>query len=303
MSGKPLSDLEQALSDSRELLSQREDELARVNRELIETNTGIVALYTELDEKTKQLEQTEALLRVRNEDLKAFAHTVAHDLKAPLRGISGYAEELDRKHQAAMTERALFCLSQIKVAAHHLDHLIDDLLNFARLDAAAPSFAELNLRHLIDAILADRSLAIKEHGAEVTVEIPFMTLCSWESGLLQVLANLIDNALKFSRQARPPRIAIRAEEVATGWRLSVSDNGVGFDMKYHERIFGLFNRLVPAEDFEGTGAGLAIVKKVLDKLGGSISVESQPGHGAAFHVELPNPSHPLPTAEGNRSQP
>jgi signal transduction histidine kinase len=227
------------------------------------------------------------LLLVRNEDLKAFAHTVAHDLKAPLRGISGYAEELDRKHLSGMSERAYFCLSQIRVATRHLDHLIDDLLHFARLDTATPTFVDLNLRRMIEAILADRSLAIKEHGAEVTVDIPFMTLCSWESGLLQVLANLIDNALKFSRHARPPRIAIRAEAVATGWRLSVSDNGVGFDMKYHARIFGLFNRLVPAEDFEGTGAGLAIVKKVLDKLGGSIRAEAQPGQGATFIVELP----------------
>ena len=104
-----------------------------------------------------------------------------------------------------------------------------------------------------------------------------------------MLTNLIDNALKYSRQASPPRLSIRAEELAHAWRLVVSDNGIGFDMQYHDRIFGLFNRLVRAEDFEGTGAGLAIVKKVLDKLEGTIRAESQPGQGAAFHVELPKP--------------
>jgi signal transduction histidine kinase len=303
MNSEAIGVLNQELIVMRELLQQRDEELTAVNRELTETNSGIVALYNELDEKTQRLEQTERMLRARNEDLKAFAHTVAHDLKAPLRGILGYANEMERKHRAGLGERVLFCLSQILVATHHLDQLIDDLLNFARLDATAPSFVEFNLPDLVTAILHDRSLAIKEQGVEVTLDIPFVTMCSWKSGLLQVLANLIDNALKFSRRSMPPRIGIRAKQIATGWRLVVTDNGVGFDLKHRERIFGLFNRLVRDEDFEGTGAGLAIVKKVLDKLGGSISVESQPGQGATFYVELPDPLHPLPLVDGNRSQP
>jgi signal transduction histidine kinase len=281
--------LDDELRAVRDLLRQREQELASVNRELIETNTGIVALYTELEDKTQRLEATERLLRVRNEDLKGFAHTVAHDLKAPLRGIAGYADELERKHQTGLSDRARFCLSQILVATGNLDQLIEDLLQFARLDTAAPTFVELNLRSLIDAVLRDRALAINEHGVEMTVDISFTTLRTWESGLLQVLSNLIDNALKFSRRATPPRIAIRAEEVDDGWRLSVGDNGIGFDIKFQERIFGLFNRLVRADEFEGTGAGLAIVKKVLDKLGASIRAESLPGQGATFHVHLPRP--------------
>jgi signal transduction histidine kinase len=290
MSSVPTSSpLEEELRATRDLLRQREEEVARVNRELIETNTGIVALYTELEDKTQRLEETERLLRARNEDLKGFAHTVAHDLKAPLRGIAGYADELERKHQGGLSERARFCLGQILIATRNLDQLIEDLLQFARLDTAAPSFVELNLRGLIDAILRDRSLVINEHGVEVTVEIPFASLRSWETGISQVLSNLIDNALKFSRQAAPPRIAIRAEEVGDGWRLSVADNGIGFDMKFQERIFGLFNRLVRADEFEGTGAGLAIVRKVLDKLGASIRAESRPGQGATFYVDLPPP--------------
>jgi light-regulated signal transduction histidine kinase (bacteriophytochrome) len=287
--------LEEELLATRDLLRQREEELASVNRELIETNTGIVALYTELEDKSQRLEETECLLRARNEDLKGFAHTVAHDLKAPLRGIAGYADELERKHQDGLSERARFCLGQILVATRNLEQLIEDLLQFARLDTAAPIFVELNPRGLIDAILRDRSLAISERGVEVTVDIPFTALRTWETGMSQVLSNLIDNALKFSRQAKPPRIAIRAEEVGDGWRLSVADNGIGFDMKFQERIFGLFNRLVRADEFEGTGAGLAIVRKVLDKLGASIRAESQPGRGATFYVDLPPP--PLASKE------
>jgi signal transduction histidine kinase len=114
-----------------------------------------------------------------------------------------------------------------------------------------------------------------------------MTLHTWQRGLHQVLSNLIDNALKYSCNAKPPRLRIAAEAMPGGWRISVSDNGIGFDMKYHDRIFGLFNRLVRASEFEGTGAGLAIVKKLIDKLGGSIRAESAPGAGATFFVELP----------------
>jgi hypothetical protein len=249
----------------------------------------MVALYTELENQTERLQVAEQSLRARNEDLKGFAYTVSHDLKAPLRGITGYAEELERKHKAGLGERAQFCMTQILTATRNLDHLIDDLLHYSRTDAETSALTEVNLRWLIEAILKDRTLVIAELHAEVTVDLFFATLWTWEPGLIQVLTNLIDNALKYSRLASPPRFSIRAEELAHAWRLVVSDNGIGFDMQYHDRIFGLFNRLVRAEDFEGTGAGLAIVKKVLDKLGGTIRAESQPGQGAAFHVELPKP--------------
>jgi light-regulated signal transduction histidine kinase (bacteriophytochrome) len=102
-----------------------------------------------------------------------------------------------------------------------------------------------------------------------------------------VLTNLVDNAIKYSRKAKPPCIRIQAEDLGENWRLVIRDNGIGFDMKYHELIYGLFNRLQHQDEFEGTGAGLAIVKKVVDKLNGRIWAESQPGLGTAFYVELP----------------
>jgi signal transduction histidine kinase len=280
----------QELLATLELLRQREEEVSRVNQELTATNTGVVALYTELELNTQRLQRAEQLLRMRNDELRGFAHTVAHDLTAPLRGIAGYALELERKHSVGLSERGVFCVSQILTATRNLDRLIEDLLHFARLDAETPSLTDVNLRILVEAILKDRSLVIAQQRAEVTVDISFTTLRTWESGLVQVLSNLIDNALKYSRRAVPPRIGIRAEESADGWRLVVSDNGIGFNMRFQDRIYGLFNRLVSAEEFEGTGAGLAIVKKVLDKLGGTIRAESHLGQGAAFHVELPKPA-------------
>jgi signal transduction histidine kinase len=128
---------------------------------------------------------------------------------------------------------------------------------------------------------------ILEYNAEVDVSLPPTKVHTWERGLFQVLTNLIDNALKYSRDAKPPRIHITSQELADAFRIMISDNGIGFDMKYHDRIFGLFNRLVRQEEFEGTGAGLAIAKKVVEKLGGKIWAESKLGSGAKFFIEVP----------------
>jgi PAS domain S-box-containing protein len=241
----------------------------------------------ELEREIAQRKQIERLLRARNEELKAFAYTVSHDLKAPLRGIAGYAAELDRRHRAGLSERALHCLKQILTGANNLDRLIEDLLHYARLDAETPSATSVNLAQMVDAILRDRQATIAAHNAVVTVSLDVTGVHMWERGLFQVLTNLIDNALKYSRQSQPPSIRISSRDVAGACRLEIADNGIGFDMKYHDRIFGLFDRLVRQEDFEGTGAGLAIVKKVVDKMGGRTWAESAPGAGATFCVEWP----------------
>ena len=251
-------------------------------------------LNVELEERvrvrTVELNASNEQLRAKNSELKGFAYTVSHDLKAPLRGIAGYASELDRKHRTGLGERARFCLSQILTATSNLDHLIEDLLQYSRLDAETPSITEVNLQKLVEGILRDRQLVITEQHIEVAVDLPFPTLRTWERGLVSVLTNLIDNGIKYSRKASPPRLRIAAEMLEATWRLTVNDNGIGFDMKYHDRIFGLFNRLVRMEEFEGTGAGLAIVKKVLDKVGGRVRAESSPGAGATFIVDIPKPN-------------
>jgi PAS domain S-box-containing protein len=255
-----------------------------------------VAVRTaELQERNDQLEceigqrkHVEDLLRSKNEELKGFAYTVSHDLKAPLRGIAGYAQELDRRHRAGLPDRALFCLKQILTATNNLDRLIEDLLHYSRLDAETPSVVEVDLAGMVEGILKDRRPVILEQNAEVTVDFRAAKVSTWERGLFQVLTNLVDNALKYSRNAAPPRIHLSSLELADTFQITVADNGIGFDMKYHDRIFGLFNRLVRQEEFEGTGAGLAIAKKVVEKLGGKIRAESAPGAGARFFVELPD---------------
>jgi len=251
---------------------------------------GVCQDITDRRRIERQITRSEEILR-RNEELKAFAYTISHDLKAPLRGIAGYAQELNRRHSDGLNERGRFCVDRVLAATRNLDRLIEDLLHYSRLDAEAPSATEVDLGQLIEAVLKDRRPIIAE---ETQIEVRLgVTQCRvWQRGLLQVLANLIDNALKYSREASPPVVIISSERRPEGYRIVVADNGIGFDPKYHDRIFGLFNRLVRQDEFEGTGAGLAIVKKVVEKMGGRIWAESALGAGATFLVELPEAQTP-----------
>jgi PAS domain S-box-containing protein len=268
------------ISDRKRAVDILEDRVATRTVELSSKNR-------ELEEEVGRRREAEQLLRARNEELKAFAYTVSHDLKAPLRGIAGYAQELDRRHRAGLGDRALLCITHILTATRSLDRLIEDLLYYSRLDAETRTDTAVDLDRLIAAILHDRKLAILEQRAEVRVSLAVRDVHVWERGLTQIMTNLIDNALKYSRGAQPPRLRVLSAEEDGTVRLTVEDNGIGFDMKYHERIFGLFNRLVRQEEFEGTGAGLAITRKLVEKMKGRIWAESAPGAGAAFHVALP----------------
>ncbi len=269
--------------------------LETLNRELegrVKERTAVLnetnsALEAEMAERRR----SEELIKAKNEELKAFAYTVSHDLKAPLRGISGYAQELLSEHHESLIERPKFCLEQIARATNHLDKLIEDLLQYSRLDREMPKSKDVNLNVLVKEIIEARASLIQDQGIEVTIDIPFSVVQCWEKGMSQVLSNLIDNGLKYSRKAKPPRIAISGETCSKVYRICVRDNGIGFNMKYHDRIYGLFNRLVRQDEYEGTGAGLAIVKKVIDGLRGKVWAESIPGQGAAFYVEWPKENY------------
>jgi PAS domain S-box-containing protein len=268
-------------------ISERKRAVERLEAAVTTRTAELNAKNHELEEQISERRRVAELLRRRNEELKAFAYTVSHDLKAPLRGIAGYAQELGRRHRAGLDERGSYCVEQILTATRNLDRLIEDLLHYSRLDAETPAPTDIDLSRLIDRVIQDCNPAILKSQAKVTVDLGVTHMRAWERGLSQVVTNLVDNALKYSRGAAPPRVRIAVTPVGDAVRIAVSDNGIGFDMQYHDRIFGLFNRLVRQEDFEGTGAGLAITKKVLDKMNGSLWAESSPGAGATFFVQLP----------------
>lgn len=267
-----------------EALQKAYDEL---ERRVEERTSELSSSNQRLMMETTLRQQSEALLQARNEDLKAFTFTVSHDLKAPLRGIAGYAQELTKRHRTGLSDRALFCLDQMITATANLNNLIDDLLRYSRIERETRNVAEVDLPAIVREILHDRLPTIEGQCAEISVAISFGMVRCWEQGMKQVLANLIDNALKYSRQSSPPRIAIRGEEFPDRYRMSVADNGIGFEMKYHDRLFDLFYRLVRQDMYEGTGAGLAIVKKAMEKQGGNVWAESIPKQGTTFYVEWP----------------
>ena len=247
---------------------------------------GICQDITERRQTEEQLRRSDEL-RIRNEELKAFAYMVSHDLKAPLRAIAGYARELDRDHRARLDRRGEKCLEQILASAENLNRLIEDLLRYSRLDAEPVSTADVDLTPLIEGILRDSKPRLEARQTRVTLELTVARVRTWERGLTQILSNLIDNALKYSSDATPPVVRVASEDLGHAVRLTVADNGVGFDMKHHDRIFGLFSRLEGHERFEGTGAGLAIVKKIVERIGGTVRAESAPQCGATFFLELP----------------
>jgi PAS domain S-box-containing protein len=247
---------------------------------------GICQDITERRQAEEQARLAESL-RVKNDELKTFAYTVSHDLKAPLRGIAGYARELERHNRAALDRRGQHCVDQILVAAGTLDRLIEDLLHYSRLEAETPTAVLVNLPTMVETMLAARRPALLEGNVQVSISLAATTVRTWDRGLSQVLANVLDNAVKYSKDSTPPRVSITSEVSPVGVRLTIADNGIGFDIKYHDRIFGLFNRLVRQEHYEGTGAGLAIAKRVMDKLGGQLHATASPGAGATFFIDIP----------------
>ena len=179
-------------------------------------------------------------------------------------------------------------MDEILTSVRSLDWLIEDLLRYSRLDAETPTSADVDLSSLVEEILRDRRPLIAAHGIDVCLNAGVPRVRTWERGLLQILTNLIDNALKYTRDASPPAVHISSERRGDTVRIVVADNGIGFDMAHHHRIFGLFNRLVTQDAYEGTGAGLAIVKKITEKMGAKIWADSSPGRGATFYLELPD---------------
>jgi PAS domain S-box-containing protein len=238
----------------------------------------------ELEEKVAR---RTAELRDINAELKAFTYSVSHDLKAPLRGIDGYSRLLLLDHVDKMDEEGQTFLHTIRSATQQMNQLIDDLLAYSRLERRPMKTGKLNPREVVEMVIAERADELQQRQVTINVNIPCGSVTAEAEGLVGALRNLLENALKFSRDLPAPRIEIGGRETDNTCILWVRDNGIGFDMQYHDRIFEIFQRLHRAEDYPGTGIGLAIVRKVLQRMGGRVWGDSTPGHGATFYLEVP----------------
>jgi PAS domain S-box-containing protein len=220
-----------------------------------------------------------------NEELQQFAHIVSHDLNEPLRTITSFLQLLTRRLPGTLDAEAAEYLAFVEEGGQRLHHLLADLLAYTRAGGEGQKVAAVDGDALLARVLADLHLAIAESGATITQD-PLPTVWGDATRLGQVVQNLIGNALKF-RGSSLPRIHVSAQRQGEEWVFSVRDNGIGLDPKHADRVFGVFQRLHTRQEYPGTGIGLAICKKIIERHGGRIWVESRFGKGATFFFALP----------------
>jgi PAS domain S-box-containing protein len=244
-----------------------------------------------INELNAELEQRVAArtaeLAAKNRELEVFAYSVSHDLKAPLRGIDGYSRLLQEDFAGRLDGDGPYYIDMIRAATASMGQLIDDLLAYSRVERRALQLTGLALHPLVEQVAAEYADLLAEAGAQLSIDLPELSVLAEEEGLAQSLRNLIANAVKFSRDVAAPQISIGGEAQGDTCLLWVRDNGIGFAMEYHDRIFDLFQRLHRDEDYPGTGIGLAIVRKAVERIGGAVWAESAPGAGATFYLRLP----------------
>ncbi|MFN4328620.1 MAG: ATP-binding protein [Limnobacter sp.] len=231
----------------------------------------------------QRIEARTAELQRSNSELEAFTYTVSHDLRAPLRAIDGFSSILREDFAAQLPEDANRLLDRISNNARQMGGLIDGLLDFSRLLRTDVALVPVNFAQLVEQVLEQLDAQ-----ARATVIVPALPVVKADPVLIrQVWMNLVDNALKFSAKVGSPTVTIEYERLGAIHRFKVRDNGAGFDMKYADKLFNVFERLHHKQDFDGTGVGLAIVKRIIDRHGGQIVARGCPGEGAEFEFTLP----------------
>jgi signal transduction histidine kinase len=270
---------------------QLTDQLMSANQQLQDANLELRHSEQRYRELTTALEQrvgerTTELKRA-YEELEGFSYAVAHDLKAPLRAINGFAHLFEQEMQGQLTDRSREHLSRIRNGSLKMATLIDDLLSYSHIDRRGMQASVVSLPSLVDQVLNSYQDEIQRRGIVMTVVVEPMTVRVDASGLALALRNLVENALKYTRETKGPRIAVVCRRKDGGVLLAVTDNGIGFDMQYHDHIFKLFQRLHRDDQYPGTGIGLALVRKAIERLGGKVWAQSKPDAGSTFTIELP----------------
>lgn len=284
-------------------LEQKEQAFTRAFRTLVVTMTignlfavALVAFgYKALMAQLRHRQRAELALQEANIDLKksvdflkGFTYSMAHDLRAPVRAMKGFSQVILDDYGKSMDAAAMANFNRIKDGAELMDQLVIDLLAYAELASQPIELTQLELDSLIDKILLDLTSEIKSRRAEIDIQRPLPTVCADPLILSQVIIQLLTNAMKFVSPGNTPKIRIYAQYFPGFARLVVEDNGLGIPPEYQEKIFEVFHKLETQEDFPGTGIGLAIVKKGAERMAAKAGVESSPGKGSRFWVELPD---------------
>jgi PAS domain S-box-containing protein len=251
------------------------------NDEGILVTAAIRDITARKEAEAKLLQQLEA-----NEELGQFAYIASHDLQEPLRIVAGYTQLLSRRYKGRLDSDADEFIAFAVDGVERMQRLIRDLLAYSRVGTERKDLLETSSEEALQRALINLGGAIQESGAVVTHD-PLPAVLADETQLAQLFQNLVGNAIKYARPGIVPRVHISASKLGENtWSFAVADNGLGIDPQYFERIFGMFQRLHKRDEFAGTGIGLAICKKIVERHGGSISVESEPGQGSTFHFAL-----------------
>jgi signal transduction histidine kinase len=237
-------------------------------------------LEQRVTDRTRELQQA-------YREMEVFAYAVAHDLKAPLRSVDGFGSMLDLEYGERLDDKGRGYVQRMRRSVLKMAELIDDLLAYARIERREFQTASVMLPALIERALAEQRDEIERSGAQVHTNVAPLAVRGDADGLLLALRNLLQNALKFSRQSKPPRVEVTAIATPEGVQIAIADNGIGFDMTYADRIFEMFQRLHRADDIPGTGIGLAIVRKAAERMRGRVWASATPGAGATFFLLLP----------------
>jgi PAS domain S-box-containing protein len=242
----------------------------------------LLGISEDITDKKKQ----EDSIRELNQELEAFSYSVSHDLRAPLRAVNGYVQILEEDHAGSLNEEVMRLIRIIKYNAGKMETLINDLLSFSRLGRKELLRSDIDMNELVEGVLREINRAEPNHKAQI--KIGTLLPVKADYGLIhQVMFNLISNAVKYSSKKEHPEIEITSRKEGSDILFDVKDNGAGFNMKYVGKLFGVFQRLHRSEEFDGTGVGLAIVKRIVNRHGGGVAAVGEIEHGATFSFSLP----------------
>ncbi len=249
--------------------------------------TGVGIDVAERQRSARALQAKADAVERSNAELEQFAYVASHDLREPLRMISSYIALLERRYGVLLDKEAHEFIAFAKDGAQRMDRLVLDLLEFSRVGRSQHPMVLVDVRKILEDAMANLSMSIRENAARIEIagEMPAITANAHE--LTRLFQNLIGNAVKYRHADRPPHIRVECKKTKSEWVFSVADNGIGIDSHYFDRIFLIFQRLHSRKDFDGTGIGLAVCKKIVEHHGGRMWVTSVPGIGSTFSFALP----------------
>ncbi|GEO83020.1 sensor histidine kinase [Pararhodospirillum oryzae] len=251
---------------------------------------GVVVLHTDITERQSLyhnlMEQT-ARLEKANEELRQFARIVSHDLKEPLRGVVSFVQLLARRNQGHLDAEAEQFMGYIVSSAKRMETQLNALISYIQTAQDAAPLHPVNLDALVRGVANDMTDGLRQQGGSITVD-PLPAISGDEVLIASLFRNLLGNAVRYRQADRPLRVRVSARKAPGVWEIIVADNGIGIPAAYHESIFSMFTRLDPQNHPEGSGVGLAIARKVAERHGGRLWVESAPGEGSQFHFTVPD---------------